>query len=193
MTAPASNLGPNSQPWGRWVDTLEDANARAIESIRADSRSAGMQFRSLADNMEHQIVEIPSVSSISELTIPSFSVSRSFSPTARLVYDSPTITVNPPRLDQPYTVTVVANMHATGVMFPYSDSLLRVNGVDFMFSHENESPSFVATPYAEYSIMGTGSVMGAPVTLQFAISTSAAGTVTFSNTQIWCIFSGSIL
>lgn len=194
MKSPAANLGPDSQPWGRWVDALEDRNSQLIDAMQGDANSVGMQFRARADNMQNQINGIPSVSEIRLITVPPFSVTRAFSPTARQVYDSSTLFVNPPGPDQNYTLNVIVNMHASAPigLFSYSDSLLRLNGVDFMFNHENGQPNFNASTTADFSIMGTIPAGGAPTSIQFAISAAGATTVNFAETQIWCIYSGSI-
>lgn len=194
MRRPVSNLPKDAQPWGRWQENLADETAAKIAAMKNDLNSAGNQFRSRADNLESQIAGIPSVSNITLVNVPAFSVTRAQAVQPFMVYDSPTVFVNPPRPDRSYTANVIVNMRATGVQFPFSFSMLRVNGVDFMFRHENLQPGFTGT--ATFSIMGSVFLgEGANLSIQFGIG--AAGslgttTVEFETTPIWVAFSGSI-
>lgn len=180
-------------PWGRWVQDNLDATASEVSRSGQEAGSAGSVLAGRADLLQTQIAATPGIAAIYERQIPPFSVTRVFSPTVvSYVYDSPQITFNPPRPDRPYNYTVIANMDASGVNFPFSRSLLRTNGLENMLSHENLQPGYDTR--AVYSIAGSGSIIeGGRVDVQAAIMAQAPGTVSFATTRLWCVFSGSIL
>lgn len=194
MKRPPSNLPRDAQPWGRWQENLADDTTAKISAMAGDLNSIGNQFRSRADNMESQIAGVPSVSNITRVDVPPFSVTRPQATQPFMVYDSPVVFINPPRPDRDYTANVIVNMKASGVQFPFSFSMLRVNGVDYMFRHENLQPGYTGT--ATFSIMGSAFIgQGGQVSVQFAIGASGsfgATTAEFDTTQVWVVFSGSI-
>lgn len=186
------DLPPDAIPWGRWYENLNGDTATAIQRQQQDSSSVGSLFTGRADTLEDQINGIPSVAAIYERVVPPFSVSRASTPGATFyAYDSGTYTFNPPRPDRDYDFSVIANMDASGTLFTFSYSLLRVNGTDFMFNHENTQPGYTTSP--TFSIMGGGKVgAGGVVNAEFALATSSTGTVNFAPTRLWCIFTGSL-
>lgn len=193
MKRPKLNLPLDSRPWGRWVEDNLDATAAEIANRTQDSSIAGSVLSGRADLLQAQIAATPGIAAIYERQIPPFSVTRSFSPTVvSYVYDSPVTTFNPPRPDLPYNYTVIANMNATGVNFPFARSLLRTNGLENMLSHENLQPGYDTS--ATFSIAGSGTLIeGGRVDVQAAIMAQAPGTVSFSSIRVWCMFSGSVL
>lgn len=186
-------LPSGAVPWGRWIEQNADANSEGVDRQRLDGGSAGSLFAARADLLQGQIAATPSISAIYERVIPPFSVSRSLNPSAvRYVYNSAPITFNPPRFDRPYSYSVIANMQATGNLLTFSQSLLRTNGIDNSFQHENLRPGDENSGI--FSILGSGSISeGSVVTTQFAIAGPASGTLNFGSCTVWCIFSGSIL
>lgn len=180
-------------PWGRWVEDNADQNAEAIARQQQDSGSAGSIFASRADLIQQNIASTPSVAAVYERALPPFSVTRVFNPSAvSYVYDSQPTVFNPPRLDLPYTYTVIANMDASGVYFPFSRALIRTNGQENQTSHEILQPG--TEQRAILSIVGSGNIgVGGTVEVQAAIMAQAPGTVNFSKLDLWCVFSGSIL
>lgn len=186
------NLPSLAMPWGRWVEENEDATTRAIDSQRSDANSVGSLFAARAEGMQHQIAALPTVASILTRTPPSQATTRAFNPNAvAYAYPGQTQAFSAPRPDLAYDYTVIANMVGTGVPMPFSRSLLRLNGVDFMYSHENQKPSEFNT--ATYSIAGSGSLApGQPLLVESAIAAQSPGTMTVS-LQLWCVFTGSIV
>ena len=186
------NLPSLARPWGRWVEEENDATTRAIEAQRADAGSAGSLFAARAENMQHQISALPTVASILTRTPPPQSTTRFLNPNAvAYVYPAQIQSFSAPRPDLAYDFTVIANLVGTGVPTPFSRSLLRLNGIDFMYSHENQKPSEFTT--ATYSIAGSGSVSpGQSVTVEAAIAAQSTGTMSVS-VRLWCIFTGSIV
>ena len=180
-------------PWGRWVEQNADEVANAISVQTSDAGSAGSVFASRADLLSHQIGAIPSVAAIYPRSIQNFSVTRVSNPSAvAYVYESPVETFNPPRPDREYGYTVFANMVTTGTLMTFARSLIRTNGVDNMYRHENLQPGF--NTLGTFSIVGSGSIgSGGTVSAQMAVIAAAPGTVTFTRADMWCVFSGSIL
>lgn len=186
-----ANLPPGAMPWGRWVEENSDSTAEAIRRQQNDSSSSGSLFSARAETVQNQISSIPSVAAIYRMDVPPFSVTRASTGATFYVYDSAVQTFNPPRPDESYDFSVIADMSASGTLFTFSYSLLRVNGVDFMFNHENTQAAYANSP--TFSIMGGGKIRpGQNVQAQFALATSSTGTVTFAPTQLWCIFTGSL-
>jgi hypothetical protein len=191
MRLPKMDLPPASMPWGRGIQDEAIRVQKAIEAQQLDASSVGSQFRGRAENLETQIRSIPSVAAIYSTVVPPFSVSRFSTGAVRYVYPSGVNTFNPPRPDRPYTYSVIANMKATGIFFPFSRSLLRINGVTTQVSHESLQTAYLEN--ATFSILGTGSIgPGEAVSVEFGIDASSIGTVTFQPTTLWCVFSGSI-
>ena len=180
-------------PWGRWVEQNVDEVASGISVQTSDAGSAGSTFASRADLLSHQITSIPSVAAIYSRSIPNFSVTRTTNPSAvAYVYESPVQTFNPPRPDREYSYTVFANMVASGTLMTFARSLIRTNGVDNMYQHENLQPGF--NTLGTFSIVGSGTIgSGGTVSAQMAVIASASGTANFTRADMWCVFSGSIL
>lgn len=193
MTRPKLVLPSLSMPWGRWVEGEVDSTNADVSRQVQDSNSSGNQFASRAELIQGQIGAIPSVAAIYRIDVPPFSVTRTSNPSATAyVYDSAPQTFNPPRADRPYNYQVIAVMDVSGTNLPFSRSLLRTNGTDNMFLHENLQPGFQTR--ATYSIAGSGNIdSGQTVTAQFAVAAGGAGTLTFNRSTLWCTFSGSIL
>lgn len=180
-------------PWGRWVEEQLDATNSDIYRQVQDSGSVGNLFASRADLMQGQIGSIPSVSAVYERSLPPFSVSLPQNNDATgYVYASSPQTFNPPRPDRPYNYQVIASMEAGGLNTPFSRSIIRTNGIDNMFQHENLQPGYQTS--ATYSIAGSGSIYpGDSVTVQCGIVVAESGTLAFSRVSLWCTFTGSIL
>lgn len=179
-------------PWGRWVEGEIDSTMDGVTRQTQDSSSTGSLFASRADLLQRQIGAIPSVAAVYERDVPPSSVTRSSTGAVGYVYPAPQQTFNPPRPDLPYNYTVIASMDVSGVQLPFCYSMLRINGKDDMFQHENLQPGYLTK--GTFSISGSGSITpGNSVQVQAAISTSSTGTLTFNRTNIWCLFSGSIL
>ena len=170
-----------------------DTTSAAIQRQGQDSNSNGSLFSARADLITQQIASIPSVAAIYDRIIPSFSVTRSMSPSAsRYVYDSAPQTFNPPTPNEPYGYTVIACMNVSGVAGQFAQSLIRTNGLENLYRHENLAPSSAQNML--FSIAGTGDIsQGQSVTATFAVASAQAGTATFAPTRLFCIFSGSIL
>lgn len=192
MTRNRLALPSLAMPWGRWVEENEDSTTALIESIRGDVNSAGSQFAARSDNLMSQVAAIPSLANIQQRELLPESVTRAFSPTTvGYVYSMSPITFNPPRQDRVYNYMVIANVVGTGVPMPYSRSLLRVNGIDFMYSHENQQASEFNT--GTYSIAGSGTLgMGDTVTAEPGLISQSPGTMAL-NATLWCMFTGSIV
>lgn len=193
MTRPKLILPPGAMPWGRWVEQNVDDVTNAIRIQEDDASSSGSAFTARSDLIQRQIANTPSVAAIYEQSLLPFSVTRSLNPSAvAYVYESAPRTFNPPRPDKGYGYTVIANMVASGTLMTFARSLIRVNGVDNTYQHENTQPGFDAL--GTFSIVGSGTIdPGQNVTAQLAVIASAAGTVTFSRAAMFCTFSGSIL
>lgn len=193
MTRAKLILPSGAMPWGRWVEQNLDEIQSAIAVQIQDSSSTGSLFSSRADLLQRQIADIPSIAAIYQRDLPPFSVTRVQNPTATAyVYDSAVQTFNPPRPDRAYDYNVIAVMDVSGLNLPFSRSLIRTNGVENMFQHENMHPGFQTR--ATYSILGSGSIApGETVSVQCAVAVSQSGTLTFNSTQLWCTFTGSIL
>lgn len=192
MKRPKLILPSLSMPWGRWVEGEIDSTIDGLTRQIQDSSSTGNLFASRADLLQRQIGAIPSVAAVYERDVPPSSVTRSSTGAVGYVYPAPTQTFNPPRPDLPYNYTVIASMDVSGVQLPFCYSMLRINGQDDMFQHENLQPGYLTK--GTFSISGSGSITpGNNVQVQAAISTSSTGTLTFNRTTIWCLFSGSIL
>lgn len=192
MKRPKLILPSLSMPWGRWVEGEVDQTIEGLSRQVQDSSSSGNLFASRSDLLQGQIGAIPSVAAIYDRTLPTFSVTRSSTGAVGYVYPSSSQTFNPPRPDLPYNYTVIANMDVSGVPLPFSYSLLRVNGQDDMFQHENLQPGYLTR--GTFSISASGSITpGNNVEVQAAIIASSTGTLTFNSTRLWCVFSGSIL
>lgn len=193
MTRQELILPSQSVPWGRWAAENSDETSVAIQRQVSDSSSAGSVFSAQTDLLSLQVRAIPSVAAIYERDVLPFSVTRSSNPNAvRYVYNSATVRFNAPRPDRPYSYRVVANMSASGNLLTFSQSLLRVNGVENSFQHENLFPG--GENQANFSILGSGAVgEGEPVDVVFAIAGPASGTLNFDACRVTCIFSGSIL
>lgn len=177
-------------PWGRWLEGAVGDVDRVLAAQQADLNSAGSIFAMNANALQNQIASVPTVAGIYTLEVPDFTSTRSNIQT-RNVFDSPTYSFNPPRPDLSYDVSVIANIRASGVMTPFSSSMLRINGMETQVNHEANQPGFQSTPVL--SIMGTGSVAGgAAVPVQFGIAVRATGTMTFRGCTLTCIFTGSI-
>lgn len=190
MTAPRLILPSGAMPWGRWVEDNISATERALAAQTSDQSSVGSQFASRATTLSDQIRGIPSVASIVNYSVPNFSVTRTNFAT-RNVFDSPEYTFSPPRGDQPYEVSVIVNMRAEGVMFPFSSSILRVNGTDYMFNNENSIPGYEALPVV--SLMGTATLgVGDILRVQFGIAANATGTASFLGCQLTIVYTGSL-
>ena len=170
-----------------------DATSAAIQRQGQDSNSNGSLFSARADLITQQIASIPSVAAIYDRIIPSFSVTRSMSPSAsRYVYDSAPQTFNPPTPNEPYGYTVIACMNVSGVAGQFAPSLIRTNGLENLYPHENPAPSSAQNMLS--SIAGTGEIgPGGSVAATFAVASAQPGTATFAPTRLFCIFSGSIL
>lgn len=193
MIRPKLILPSLSMPWGRWVEEqLDDIDAGLARQVQ-DSGSAGNLFASRADLLQTQIGSIPSVAAIYQRDVPPFSQTRSSNPNATAyVYSAPAQTFNPPRRDIPYNYEVVAIMEASGLNMPFSRSIIRTNGIENFFQHENLQPGYQTQ--ATYSIAGSGSVSpGEPVTAECGMVVSQAGTLTFRRVTLYCTFTGSIL
>lgn len=193
MTRPKLVLPSLSMPWGRWVEGELDETEAEIARQSADSSSASSVLASRANLLQTQIGTIPSVAAVYQRDIPPFSVFRSFTPGATAyVYSSAAQVFNPPRPDRPYDYRVIAVMDVAGVNLPFSRSLLRTNGIDNMYQHENQQPGFQTR--ATYSIAGSGSIgSGGTVSAECGIVASDVGTLTFNRATLWCVFTGSIL
>lgn len=193
MKRPPLNLPPLSVPWGRWVEENIDLTSAAISRETLDVNSAGSVFAGQADLLQGQIATIPSVSAIYERSLPPSSVTRALNPSATgYVYTLPEQTFSPPRPDQPYDFTVIANVVATGTLMTFARSLIRTNDIDNTYQHENLRPGMENT--GTFSIIGTGSIgIGGIVRAEAGVIASASGTVTFTSASMWCVFSGSIL
>lgn len=193
MTRPKLILPSLSMPWGRWVEEGVDDVAEGLSRQVQDSNSSGNLFASRAELIQGQISAIPSVAAIYQREIPTFSVTRFFNSSATAyVYNSAVQTFNPPRPDRPYNYQVIAVMDVSGVNLPFSQSIIRTNGVDTTYQHENQQPGFQTR--ATYSISGSGSITaGQTVSAECGIIASDTGTLTFSRATLWCVFSGSIL
>lgn len=57
-TPPPSNLGPLSEPWGRWITDQTRQNAVAIERLGGDATNDGIQNSSQFDGLASQINEL---------------------------------------------------------------------------------------------------------------------------------------
>lgn len=192
MTRPKLILPSLSMDWGRWVEENVDASEAALLVQQQDSRSAGNVFASRANLLQGQIAAIPSVAAIYSRQLPRFTVTRTSTGAVNYVYGSSPQTFNPPRSNTPYNYTVISSVDVSGVPLPFCRSLLRTNGVDNMFQHENLQPGYLER--GTFSISGSGSIgPGDSVTVETAIATASTGTMTFESTNIWCLFSGSIL
>lgn len=193
MTRQKLILPSQSMPWGRWVQDNIDMTEAAVARETQDTGSAGSVFAGRADLIQRQIADIPSVAAIYQISLPPFQVSRTMNPNAvRYVYNSPPQTFNPPRPDEAYSYTMISNLDVEGVFFNFADSLLRVNGVDFSYRHENLKPGEETN--AQLSIAGSGTLsLGQTVQAQLAIAAGQAGTVQFRSASLWCVFTGSIL
>lgn len=192
MKRPKLVLPSLSMPWGRWVEGEIDSTLTDLDRQINDSSSSGNFFANRSDLLQGQIATIPSVAAVYERSLPRFSVTRSSTGAVGYVYPTATQTFNPPRPNLPYNYTVIASMDVSGVELPFSYSLLRVNGKDDMFQHENLQPGYLTK--GTFSISGSGSITpGNNVEVQAAIVASATGTLTFNSTNLWCVFSGSIL
>lgn len=193
MTRPKLVLPSLSMPWGRWVEGEVDDVTSAVQNQIQDSNSTGSLFASRANLIQQQIGEIPSVAAIYERSVPPFSVTRFFNPSATAyIYDSSVQTFNAPRPDRPYAYQVIAVMDVSGINLPFSQSMIRTNSTDNMYQHENQQPGFQTS--ATYSISGSGVLApGEPLSVQFAVAASDVGTLTFNRATLWCVFTGSIL
>lgn len=189
MTGPKPNLPSLAQPWGRWIDEKESSTSSALARLGQDNTNTGLSFKSQTDNVARQINEIPTLAGITQLDIQAFDVSRpSFVGTFR-VWDSPNFTINPPRADLPYTVSVIAVIRVSEVNLIFGRSYLRINGLDDSFSHENMQ----GADSSVLSIMGTRDIVpGEVVNVQFAVSGASVGTAKFRNCKLYAIFNGRI-
>lgn len=179
-------------PWGRWVEDRIDTSDSGIARIQGDASSTGNLFSSRADLISNQIRSTPSIAAIYSRSLQSFSVTRTFTGAVGYAYPSPQQTFNPPRPDLPYNYTVISNVNVSGVPLPFSSSLIRANGIDNMFQHENLEPGHLMD--GTFSISGSGSIVpGELVRVETAVVASSVGTMTFNSATIWCVFSGSIL
>lgn len=192
MTRQKLVLPSLSMPWGRWVEGEIDSTIEGLGRQIQDASSTGNLFASRSDLLQQQIGTIPSVAAVYDRTLAPFNVTRSATGAVGYVYPTSAQTFNPPRADLPYNYTVIASMDVSGVQLPFCYSMLRVNGKDDMFQHENLQPGNLTK--GMFSISGSGSITpGNNVQVQAAISASATGTLTFNRTNLWCVFSGSIL
>lgn len=57
-TPPPSNLGPQAEPWGRWILDQVQQNARQIEILGGDSTNDGIQNNSTLTQIASQINEL---------------------------------------------------------------------------------------------------------------------------------------
>ena len=73
---PLSNLGPMSEPWGRFITEQTVTNAEAIERLGGDARNDGRINNSAIDNLASQIKELSArqatISTGANLTTPTF-------------------------------------------------------------------------------------------------------------------------
>lgn len=180
-----------AMPWGRWIESEMDSTAAAIAREEMDADSAGSRFASRAELIRGQIAGITSVTDIQQRTVIPQQISRFTNPQAiAYVYTLNPQTFNPPRPDRAYDFTVIAAMNGSGVAMPYSRSIMRLNGVEFMMTHENGKPSEFSR--ATYSIAGTGRIdPGQTVSAEAGIISQSTGTMTLSAT-LWCVFAGSL-
>ncbi|AXC36164.1 hypothetical protein SEA_MUSETTA_60 [Microbacterium phage Musetta] len=58
ITPPPSNLGPQSEPWGRYITDQVRQNATAIERLGGDTTNDGIQNNSSLDGLASQINEL---------------------------------------------------------------------------------------------------------------------------------------
>ncbi|QDK03296.1 hypothetical protein SEA_ROMAN_54 [Microbacterium phage Roman] len=192
MKRPKLVLPSLSMPWGRWVEGELDSTSTGLDRQLQDSSSVGNLFASRSDLIQSQIGSIPSVAAVYERLIPPFSVTRSSTGAVAYVYPTPLQVFNPPRPDLPYNYTVIASMDVSGVELPFCYSMLRANGRDDMYQHENLQPGYLTR--GTFSISGSGSIgPGDTVRAEAAIAASATGTLNFNSAKMWCVFSGSIL
>lgn len=192
MTRPKLILPSLSMPWGRWVEENVDSTTSSLGSQVQDSNSAGNIFASRADLIQGQIASIPSIAAIYQRSIPPFSVTRTSTGATGYVYSSPVQTFNPPRATLPYGYQVIAVMDVSGVNLPFSRSIIRTNGIENTYQHENLQPGYQTS--ATYSILGSGRISeGQQVSVECGVIASDTGTLTFNRASLWCVFSGSIL
>lgn len=192
MTRPKLALPPLGMPWGRAIESELDAQASGIAAQTGDASSTGSVFAGRANQIQSQIAAIPSIAAVYSLPVPNFSVTRTSTGASGYVYNSSTFTFNPPSQAIGYSYTVIVNMSASGTLLTFPTSILRTNGTDNAFRHENLQPGFETS--GTFSLLGTGTTLpGDTVNAAFALQTSSTGTLNFSNCTLWCIFSGSIL
>lgn len=195
MTTPPKLVLPSqAMPWGRWVVDETARQNDALDAIRGDANSAGNVFASAVGTLGRQISGVSAVSAIYDREIPQFTVTRSGTANVN-VFDSAAQTFSPPEPDRSYRVSVVANINATST-FPlnFAYSILRVNGTEYQFRHDNGSTGTSGSLFANFSAMGGVDIAPSePVNIQFAIAASGAGTLTFTGCKLTAIFNGSIL
>lgn len=187
MTEPKLVLPSLAIPWGRWTVDANASATSALARLGQDNRNGGLDFRARADALASQINGIEAVASVSTLEIPTFTVTAAPSPAPQRVWPSQQFTFNPPRADTDYTVSVIANIQASGLSLEYPRSYLVVNGHQDAFTHEN-----IGNPNrAELSIMGTTTISaGQVVRVNFAIGSANSGTLTFMGCRITTIYNG---
>lgn len=57
-TPPPSNLGPQAEPWARWIQGQVEQNARQVEILGGDSTNDGIQNNSILTQIGNQIKEL---------------------------------------------------------------------------------------------------------------------------------------
>lgn len=180
-------------PWGRWVQDGVDEVTDSVARQESDSDSVGSLFASRSDLIQGQIGGIPSVAAIYQRSITPFSVTRAQNNNAvAYVYNSDPVAFNPPRPDRDYGYSVISNVTATGTLMTFARSLIRTNGIDNIYQHENTQPGNETT--GTFSIVGSGTIgAGEPVICEFGVIAPSSGTVNFGHATLWCVFTGSIL
>ncbi|AWY05875.1 hypothetical protein SEA_PIONEER3_51 [Microbacterium phage Pioneer3] len=193
MTRPKLILPSLSMPWGRWVEEGLDEVEAGLERQTQDSNSTGNLFAARAELIQGQIQSIPSVAATYSLSLPPFTRTLpSNTDATAYVYTTGQQTFNPPRPNLPYNFQVIAVMGAEGLNMPFSRSIIRANGHDNIYQHENMQPGFQTQ--ATYSISASGSIVaGEVVNVDCGMVVSESGTLSFNRVNIYCTFTGRIL
>lgn len=204
MTKPELVLPKDSMPWGRWYERVTDQTAAAIAAQRNDLSSTGSQFNSRADVIEQQIGKIDNISTQYTYVIPEYQRSKaagSFTD-PNVIFESPTVTFNPPKPTGAYRVLLFCNMNAEQVAgtsnldYAYTQMMVGDRVYSQPTLEENRAGLFtVQNMFKIASVSAWANVAnGAPTTVKMGLFVEPfnARTVTFRNCSITAVYVGGI-